>query len=277
MQAKSDNTMVEQDSTKVGHCKRDDVDVYIGRGRGGACMHDVEIGERGWLGNPYRLDDGYSRERSVELFANDLLERIDSDPEFRKALYELKGATLGCWCRSVDDDGPGCHGDVLKRAIDAMQYNGENMQDESQTRDEENGKRTIIAGTRNFGRGMSEQLILGYVDDVIDESGFDVGEVVSGTADGADEAGELWAEENDVPVERFPADWNNIDHPDAIVREGKYGKYDARAGHRRNQQMAEYGDQLIAIWDGKSSGTESMIEKGRRELGDENVHVHVYD
>jgi hypothetical protein len=73
----------------------------------------------------------------------------------------------------------------------------------------------------------------------------DATEVVSGTARGADRIGEQWAEENNIPVRRFPADWN------------EYGK---AAGMIRNAQMAEYADGLIAFWNGQSRGTKNMID-----------------
>jgi uncharacterized phage-like protein YoqJ len=44
----------------------------------------------------------------------------------------------------------------------------------------------------------------------------------------------------------YPANWR------------KYGK---RAGHRRNQQMADNADALIALWDGESPGTRDMIRR----------------
>ena len=37
-------------------------------------------------------------------------------------------------------------------------------------------------------------------------------------------------------------------------------KYGRAAGPRRNKQMAEYADALLAYWDGKSRGTKNMIE-----------------
>ncbi|MEO6324896.1 MAG: SLOG family protein, partial [Thermoanaerobaculia bacterium] len=84
--------------------------------------------------------------------------------------------------------------------------------------------------------------------------------VVSGTAAGADQAGERWAEERGLPVTRFPAEWE------------KFGK---RAGPLRNKQMAENAEALIAVWDGASRGTSSMIELAReRGL---RVHVHLLD
>tara|TARA_R110001583_G_scaffold38377_1_gene124062 strand:+ start:4298 stop:4456 length:159 start_codon:yes stop_codon:yes gene_type:complete len=32
------------------------------------------------------------------------------------------------------------------------------------------------------------------------------------------------------------------------------------AGPKRNEQMANYSDTLVAFWDGKSAGTKHMIE-----------------
>jgi len=115
----------EGSSTRVSHCKRDDCSVYIGRHRTNddelRHLNNTAIGERGWLGNPYRLEDGYSREESVARFTRDLLSRVDSDPEFRRALYQLQGETLGGWCQGVDEDEPLCHGEVLARVIDGIE------------------------------------------------------------------------------------------------------------------------------------------------------------
>lgn len=115
--------------------------------------------------------------------------------------------------------------------------------------------KTIIAGSR-------------HVDDyelvkrAIEESGFEITEVVSGVAKGVDTLGENWADANDIPVKRFPALWHKLDVPGAVVRTNSYGKYNAAAGGIRNQQMAEYADALIVVWDGKSKGTGDMILKG---------------
>lgn len=97
--------------------------------------------------------------------------------------------------------------------------------------------KVIVAGSRE----ITSYIV---VKDAIKNSGFDVTEIVSGTARGVDKLGELWAFENDIPVKRFPADWE------------KYGK---SAGYKRNQQMADYADALVAIWDRKSPGTGHMI------------------
>jgi hypothetical protein len=69
--------------------------------------------------------------------------------------------------------------------------------------------------------------------------------IVSGNARGADSLGEKYANDEKLGLEIFPADWK------------KFGK---AAGFRRNEQMAEFADALIAFWDGKSHGTKHMID-----------------
>jgi hypothetical protein len=121
----------DQSGTRVVH-RSEPHDVYIGRGRGGdGHLKNTEIGETGWLGNPYKLDDGYSRKQSLALYWADLSYRIEHDPEFSRALARLKGQRLACYCRSSHEDEPACHGDVLVRAIEGLR-----PVDESAARDE---------------------------------------------------------------------------------------------------------------------------------------------
>lgn len=84
-------------------------------------------------------------------------------------------------------------------------------------------------------------------------------EIVSGTANGADKLGEKFAEYMGYPIKRFPANWD------------EFGK---AAGHIRNKEMAEYGDALIAFWDGESKGTGGMI--GEAEKRNLKVKVQKY-
>jgi len=69
--------------------------------------------------------------------------------------------------------------------------------------------------------------------------------VVCGMAKGVDMLGYEFAKRNSLTIHEFPADWD------------KYGK---SAGHRRNREMGDFADELLAIWDGKSRGTKGMIE-----------------
>ena len=100
--------------------------------------------------------------------------------------------------------------------------------------------KTIIAGCRNYQNyDHVREVLTRWI--LMDE----ITEIVSGGAHGVDYLGERFATEFSIPVKRFPADWN------------KHGK---SAGPIRNREMAEYADQLIAFWDGKSRGTKNMIE-----------------
>jgi len=116
----ADGGSTSDEETRVGHCKRDETDVYAGRGPGGRSMNDTEIGSRGWLGNPHRLDDGHSRAESIDLFRDDFEARLRADDEFREAVRGLSGAVLGCWCQSLEDDGPACHAEVIAEHADRL-------------------------------------------------------------------------------------------------------------------------------------------------------------
>lgn len=109
--------------TKVGHCKADNTDQYVGRGPNGRDMTNTPVGERGWLGNPYSLDS-HSREESVEKFARDFCERLQADSNFAEAVASLKGDVLGCWCQGVDESEPACHAEVIAEAADILGGHG---------------------------------------------------------------------------------------------------------------------------------------------------------
>jgi predicted Rossmann fold nucleotide-binding protein DprA/Smf involved in DNA uptake len=82
--------------------------------------------------------------------------------------------------------------------------------------------------------------------------------VVSGHARGADTLGEKYAQDEGFTLEIYPAQWK------------KFGK---RAGYRRNEQMAEVADALIAFWDGSSKGTKHMIDI----MNEKNLLVRVVE
>lgn len=112
-------------------------------------------------------------------------------------------------------------------------------------------KKTIIAGSRSVTEKQFARIAVANINPK------DVSEVVSGTARGADQLGEWWAELHNIPVKKFPAKWH------------EFGK---SAGYRRNAEMAEYADALIAIWDGESRGTEHMINLANKA----GLSVRVY-
>lgn len=122
--------------------------------------------------------------------------------------------------------------------------------------------RVIIAGSRSI-------FNYGAVSKAIEDSGFEVTEVVSGGARGVDRAGAVWGIQNGVKVTPFDAEWDNVDAPGAVIkRRHEDGKpYNARAGFDRNQRMADYtGSEgsLVLVWDGRSGGAADMRRRARK-------------
>lgn len=98
----------------------------------------------------------------------------------------------------------------------------------------------IIAGTRTF----TSKLFLDLICQEIKTHQLNPSLIISGGANGIDKLGESWAEMYNVSVGVFPARW------------GAFGKI---AGHMRNNEMADQGDVLLLLWDGKSSGSKQML------------------
>ena len=110
--------------------------------------------------------------------------------------------------------------------------------------------KTIIAGSRE----ITDYAVLLQA---IKGCPFPITSVVSGCARGVDTLGEQYAQENNLKLYKFPADWST------------YGK---RAGYIRNAEMADNAEALLAIWDGESRGTKHMIDIAREK----GLEVYVY-
>lgn len=127
--------------------------------------------------------------------------------------------------------------------------------------------RIIIAGSRDFNDynllkiNVTEVLNNFFLSGLIHADLQDV-KIISGNARGADKLGERFAKDNNIGCQLFPANWE------------AYGK---SAGYKRNMEMAIYARKdngvLIAFWDGKSKGTEHMINIARNE----KIKVFVID
>jgi hypothetical protein len=93
-------------STLTGEPKTELVNVER-YGKEGVCMIDRDT----QFGNPYRLkkDGGeYTREESVREYEKWFKNKMKNDPDFKNAVDELRGKTLGCWCKPKK-----CHGDII--------------------------------------------------------------------------------------------------------------------------------------------------------------------
>ncbi len=82
-------------------------------------------------------------------------------------------------------------------------------------------------------------------------------EIVSGGAKGADTVAKNYAIEHNIKLTEFLPDYN------------KFGK---SAPLRRNIEIIQYSDLVLAFWDGESRGTKFVIDNCRKM----NVKVDVY-
>lgn len=115
--------------------------------------------------------------------------------------------------------------------------------------------RVIVAGSRDF---CNYQLFSKILDELLPEYGDSV-LFISGCADGPDSMLIQWCKERGLLWAEYPADWNNLDAPDAVIRTSRSGrKYNARAGIDRNVRMGDVGTHLVAFWNLRSLGTRHM-------------------
>lgn len=115
----------------------------------------------------------------------------------------------------------------------------------------------VIAGSRSISEmkylidGISKAVEMGIIKPAIRY------EIISGGAIGVDTLARDFAQQYGYTLKEYKPDY------------GQYGKY---APLRRNTEMAIYGDVLIAIWDGRSTGTQHMVSEMRKL--NKPVYIH---
>lgn len=110
----------------------------------------------------------------------------------------------------------------------------------------------IVAGSRTV---TDYELVKSAIDALIN-NGMQIFAIIDGTARGVDVLASRYAVEHGIDNIRVAADWK---------------QYQRGAGKIRNRKMAEMGDFLLALWDGKSSGTKHMIGVANKK----GIPVHV--
>lgn len=92
--------------TRIVHCKREKFDVYIGRPSkwGNPFSHKAGTGA---------TDIVATREKAVLAYKQWITK--GDGKHLLKDLFELRGKTLGCWCKPL-----ACHGDVLIELIKTL-------------------------------------------------------------------------------------------------------------------------------------------------------------
>jgi hypothetical protein len=95
-----------------------------------------------------------------------------------------------------------------------------------------------VVGSRSFNN-------VKLLEEKLDTFKYQIVELISGGAQGADTLAEAWALTNNVPVKLYKPDWK---------------RFAKAAGIKRNKQIIESCDYCIAFWDGKSKGTASSLK-----------------
>lgn len=113
--------------------------------------------------------------------------------------------------------------------------------------------RVLVCGGRDYADSAE---VDGVLSSLHAESVDGISFVIHGDAPGADALAGCWAEENDVPVLRFPADW------------AAHGR---AAGPLRNAQMLAEGRPSLVVAFPGGRGTADMVRRARA------AGVHVVD
>jgi hypothetical protein len=184
---------------------------------------NIYIGRGSYCGNPFVIGEDGDRDHVCNRFECEVLPTLD--------VSGYAGKDLTCYCAPHR-----CHGDsILLKA----------------------NFRVLVFGGRDYANRTALYRALDAV-----HARRKITCIVEGEASGADRLGRQWAEDRNVEVDPYPADWDNIDQPGAVVRKNKRGKlYDALAGHVRNEQMLREGRPQFAIGCTGGTGTADMAKR----------------
>ena len=81
-----------------------------------------------------------------------------------------------------------------------------------------------------------------------------VTKIISGEAPGVDTVAKEYAIKNKIPYKGFPPDKEKY----------PYSEYRGYAYLKRNYKIVDHADVVLAIWDGKSRGTKSVIQFAKK-------------
>ena len=75
------------------------------------------IDRRSIFGNPFKIGGEYvSREEVIDAYKEWFYTYKDIDLSFERAVKDLKGKILGCWCTPLP-----CHGDVIIKYLEDLE------------------------------------------------------------------------------------------------------------------------------------------------------------
>jgi len=112
----------------------------------------------------------------------------------------------------------------------------------------------IVSGTKTYTNKKAIGMILNELKKTLGDF-----EIVVGNDKGPEEIAKEWAEFTGVDIKNIPVDWKDLNAEGAEVKEGPYGPFNRKAGVARTKKVVEYGDYLLAFWDGEDIGTKILI------------------
>lgn len=74
--------------------------------------YDVYIGRPSQFGNPFEIGRDGTRSEVIEKYKVWFYERLEN-PQYKNQVLQLKGKTLGCFCKPS-----ACHGDIIVDYLD---------------------------------------------------------------------------------------------------------------------------------------------------------------
>ena len=115
------------------------------------------------------------------------------------------------------------------------------------------------------------------VTEIVKENSLKIKNVIHSNSKGIDAFLKKWAKENKIPTKEVTIEWNNLTAKGAVVKEGKFGKYNSNAAKDKDKKIAEKIDCLIVI---KSSQTKysnsiiKLVEKANKQCIDHLMDDH---
>ena len=96
---------------RVVHHRKEPYDVFIGRPSKWGCPFSYKSNTRAQFILP-------TRREVLEAYREWI---INGDGKYLLSdLHELKGKTLGCWCKDATGKGKSCHGDILVELVNNL-------------------------------------------------------------------------------------------------------------------------------------------------------------
>lgn len=127
-------------------------------------------------------------------------------------------------------------------------------------------RKVVVTGGRTYSEKQDLKIVL--------NSFPELNIIIQGGASGADFLAKSYAIDRCIAHKTYRANWDDLSQPDARIKVNRYGKkYDAQAGHRRNNKMLIENTNGVVVAFPGGSGTNDCVKQAIK-LG---FHVFLVD